>query len=40
MPSKYIRSTKPKSSPTGKKAGPTGTDADLNLASMAAMFAD
>src|SRR3954447_13370859 len=40
MPSKYIRSTKPKSSPTGKKAGPTGTAADLTLASMAAMFSD
>jgi len=40
MPSKYRRSIRPKSSPTGKKAGPTGTDADLNLASMSAMFSD
>jgi transposase-like protein len=40
MPSKYRKSTKPRHSPTGKKAGPTGTDADLNLASMSAMFSD
>src|SRR4051812_25470132 len=40
MPSKYKRSTKPRHSPTGRKAPPTGTDADLNLASMSAMFSD
>jgi transposase-like protein len=40
MPSKYIRSTKLKSSPTGKKAQPTGTAADLTLATMAEMFSD
>src|SRR5262245_13660196 len=40
MPSKYVRSTKPKISPTGRKAGPTGTAADLNLATMAEMFSD
>jgi transposase-like protein len=40
MPSKYRRSTKPRVRPTGKKAAPTGTDADLNLASMSAMFSD
>src|SRR5437764_450328 len=40
MPSKYERSTKPRIRPTGKKAPPTGTDADLNLASMSAMFSD
>ena len=42
MPSKYIKSTtdythKPHS---GKKAPPTGTDADLNLATMSLMFSD
>ena len=42
MPSKYIKSTsdythKPHS---GKKAPSTGTDADLNLATMSAMFSD
>lgn len=40
MPSKYKRSAKPRLSPTGKKSPPTGTDADLNLASMSAMFSD
>lgn len=40
MPSKYIRSTKPRSAPSGRKLPPTGTDADLNLASMAALFSD
>src|SRR5436190_5355187 len=40
MPSKYIRSTKPKSSPTGRKAAPTDTPADLNLATMSVMFSD
>jgi transposase-like protein len=40
MPTKYKRSTKPRLSPTGKKAPPTGTDADLNWASMSAMFSD
>jgi len=40
MPSKYRRSTRPKSSPTGKKAGPTGTDADLNLHTLSALFTD
>jgi len=40
MPSKYIRSTKPRVTPSGKKAPPTGTAADLDLASMSAMFAD
>src|SRR3954470_2700138 len=40
MPSKYRHSTRPKSSPTGKKAAPTGTDADWNLASLSALFTD
>jgi transposase-like protein len=40
MPSKYKRSIKPRTSPTGRKSPPTGTDADLNLASMSAMFSD
>jgi transposase-like protein len=40
MPSKYIRSTKPKGKPTGKKAAPTGTAADLNLSTMSRLFSD
>ncbi len=42
MPSKYIKSTSDyKNKPhSGKKAPPTGTDADLNLATMSLMFSD
>ncbi len=40
MPSKYIRKGRPVSSPRGSKLPPTGTDADLNLASMSRMFSD
>lgn len=40
MPSKYRKSTKPRVKPTGKKAEPTGTDADLNLSSLARLFND
>jgi transposase-like protein len=40
MPSKYKKSTKPKSSPTGKKSAPTGTDADLTLSNLSVIFAD
>jgi len=40
MPSKYIRKGRPVNAPSGRKLPPTGTDADLNLASMSAMFSD
>lgn len=40
MPSKYQHSTKPRSKPTGRKAPPTGTDADLNLSSLSRLFTD
>jgi transposase-like protein len=40
MPTRYKRSTKPRTTPTGKKAPPTGTAADLNAMTMAGLFAD
>src|SRR4029453_1646715 len=40
MPSKYIKSTKPRNSPIGRKLPPTGTARDLNLASMSRLFSD
>ena len=40
MPSKYRKSTKPRTSPTGKKSPPTGIDADLNLATLLPLFSD
>src|SRR5688572_21679850 len=40
MPSRYKKSTRPRQSPIGRKLPPTGTDADLNLASMARLFSD
>lgn len=40
MPARYKRSTKARTTPTGKKAVPTGTAADLNAMTMAGLFAD
>ena len=40
MPSRYQKSTKPRIRPTGRKAPPTGTDRDLTLATMTALFND
>lgn len=40
MPSKYQKSTKPRVKPSGRKAPPTGTDADLNLSSLSRLFTD
>jgi transposase-like protein len=40
MPSKYVKSTKPRKKPSGRKAPPTGTDADINLSTLSHLFAD
>jgi transposase-like protein len=40
MPTKYRRTIGPMNRPTGKKAQPTGTAADLNLSTLSRLFSD